>query len=76
MPKLTDAQIDAEIQRLTQSEYVRLARKERNIRLRRRRYYYDLNWLEKRGKELAAEGFTMETLELLDVPQDDCGDEE
>lgn len=69
MPKLTDAQIDAEIQRLTQSEYVKLARKERNIRLRRRRYYYDLKWLEKHGKELAAEGFTIESLDLLDVPQ-------
>jgi hypothetical protein len=65
--KLTDQQIDTEIARLNASPYVQLARKERNIRMRRRKYYYDLKWLENRGQQLANLGFTMESLELLDV---------
>lgn len=68
---LTDAQIDTEIARLNASPLVKLARKERSIRMRRRKYYYDLKWLEKRGKELAAAGFTIESLDLLDVGEEE-----
>ena len=57
--------VDAEIERLKQTEAVKLAQKERRLQLRKRRYLADLRWLEKRGKELIAEGWTAETLELL-----------
>lgn len=67
---LTDAQVDTEIERLNASPLVKLARKERSIRLRRRKYLYDLKWLEKRGKQLAAAGYTLESLELLDVSEE------
>lgn len=57
--------VDAEIERLKQTDAVKLAQKERRLQLRKRRYLADLRWLEKRGKELMAEGWTAETLELL-----------
>lgn len=60
---LTDEQVEQEIERLQQSPYVKLANKERRVRTRRRQYLYGLRQLEKKGKELAAAGFTMENLE-------------
>lgn len=57
--------VDAEIERLKHTEAVKLAQKERRIQMRKRNYLSDLRWLEKRGKQLLAEGWTMETLELL-----------
>lgn len=64
--------MDAEIERLKQTDAVKLAQKERRIQMRKRKYLADLRWLEKRGKELMAEGWTAETLELLckDIPSD------
>lgn len=59
---LTDEQVDIEIERLNGSEAVRLARLERSVKLRRRKYLYDLRWLEKRGKQLKQEGITDEKL--------------
>lgn len=64
---LTDAQVDTEINRLNASPYVKLARTERNIRYKRRRYLYDLRKLESRGKELAELGITIEALKELDI---------
>lgn len=60
---LTDEQVEQEIERLQQSPYVKLANKERRVRTRRRQYLYGLRQLEKKGKELAEAGFTMENLE-------------
>ena len=60
---LTDEQVEREIARLQQSKYVKLAEKERRVRNRRRQYLYHLRVLEKKGKELAAAGFTMENLD-------------
>lgn len=60
---LTDEQVEIEIARLTASEDVRLAKKETRIKLRRRQYMYGLRILEKRGKELAANGITCENIE-------------
>lgn len=57
--------VDAEIERLKHTEAVKLAQKERRLQMRKRNYLSDLRWLEKRGKALMAEGWTMETLELL-----------
>ena len=60
---LTDEQVEREIARLQQSQYVKLAEKERRVRTRRRQYLYHLRVLEKKGKDLSAAGFTMENLD-------------
>ena len=72
---LTDAQVDTEIERLNASRYVKLARKERNVRYARRRYLYDLRRLEQRGKQLAKEGYTLESLEALVIREDETQDD-
>lgn len=60
---LTDAMVEEEIARLRESEYVKLAKKEEAIRYKRRQYMYTLRVYEKRGKELAAKGYSLERLE-------------
>lgn len=57
--------LDAEIERLKQTDAVKLAQKERRLLNRKRNYLADLRWLEKRGKALMADGWTNDTLELL-----------
>lgn len=57
--------IDAEIERLRKSDAVKLAQKEQRLIHRKRKYLADLRWLEKRGKALMADGWTVDTLELL-----------
>lgn len=68
MPKsvLTDEQVELEIKKLLASPLVKLAKKEERIRLRRRQYLYCLRNYEKKGKELAKAGITIEMLENLD----------
>ena len=63
---LTDEQVEAEIARLNASEAVALARYEARVRYRRRQYLYSLRTYERKGKELAASGITIELLEKLD----------
>ena len=68
MPKIefpTDEAVEAEIARLQKSPLVALARKEERIRNRRRQYMYDLRLYEKKGRQLQADGVTMESLERL-----------
>lgn len=64
--------VDAEIERLKKTDAVKLAQKERRLINRKRKYLADLRWLEKRGKQLMAEGWTADTLELLyqDIPEE------
>ncbi len=57
--------VDAEIERLKKTDAVKLAQKERSLQMKRRKYLADLRWLEKRGKQLMADGWTPDTLELL-----------
>ncbi len=64
---LTDEEVEAEIERLTKSEAVKLARREQRIKYRRRQQLYTLRAYEKRGKQLMAEGVTMEALDILDA---------
>lgn len=68
-----DELVDAEIERLRKTEAVKLAQKEQRLRNRRQKYLADLRWLEKRGKALMAEGWTLDTLELLfkDIPEEE-----
>lgn len=63
--KWTDEQVEAEIARLNNSEYVRLARKEKQIKERRRQYMWNLQFLETRGKQLAESGVTFENIEAM-----------
>ena len=68
-----DELVDAEIERLRKTEAVKLAQKEQRLLNRKRKYLSDLRWLEKRGKALMAEGWTLDTLELLfrDIPDEE-----
>ena len=68
--KLSDEDVEKEISRYEGNEYVQLARQELRVRYRRRQYLYQLRNLEKRGKELAASGITLEILRGL-CPDDD-----
>lgn len=63
--------VDAEIERLKKTDAVKLAQKEQRLLMRKKKWLYQLRWLEKRGKELMAEGWTLDTLELLyqDIPE-------
>lgn len=64
MPKdfLTDEQVELEIERLSESPAVMLAKQEQRIKYRRRQYMYQLRCFEKRGKELMAQGITLDNL--------------
>lgn len=68
---LTDKQVEQEIERLKQSPYVKLAKKEEQIRYRRRQYLYGLRQYEKKGFELASSGITIEMLENIDKACDE-----
>ena len=58
--------IEQEIAELEQSEFVKLARKEKYIRERRLQRLYTLRCLDKKGRELAEKGVTIELLEKID----------
>jgi hypothetical protein len=60
---LTDEQVEQEIERLMRSEDVALEKKDIRIKYKRRQYMYSLRTMEKRGKELAKQGFTVDNLE-------------
>ena len=60
---ITDEMVEEEILRLQCSPLVKLARREEAIRNRRRQYMYQLRMYEKKGKQLEAQGITMEELE-------------
>ena len=51
---LTDAEVEREIEKLQDSPFVQLARKELRLKYKQRQKLYNLRNLEKRGKELAA----------------------
>ncbi len=60
---LTDEQVELEIRRLQQSDAVKLAQKEQQIKFLSHKQMYDLRWFEKWNKHLAALGVTMENIE-------------
>ena len=59
---MTDEQVEQEIARLQESELVKLAKKEERIKMRRRQKMYNLRFFERRGQQLAAEGYTLENI--------------
>lgn len=69
---LTDEEVEAEIETLTASPYVKLARKEIRLKYKRRQKLYGLRALEKRGKHLDAEGITLESIEQMILDEDTC----
>ena len=72
---LTDEAVEREIERLTSTEAVRLARKELRLKYKRRQALYQLRNLEKRGKELMAAGITYENIEqMMQAAEDELKD--
>lgn len=72
---LSDEQVEQEIERLTASPEVLLARQEQRIRYRRRQYMYQLRAYEKRGKQLMEQGVTYDDLKRMDVEIEGESDE-
>ena len=70
---LTDEQVEKEIERLSSSEAVALARREQRLKYRRRQFLYQLRDLEKKGKALMDAGITRE---ILDSMYESCNEEE
>ena len=66
---LTDEQVEQEIERLSQSLAVKLARKEARIKYRRRQTMYTLRQLEKRGEQLIEKGITFYNIESTLFPE-------
>ena len=67
--------MEREIERLTSTEAVRLARKELRLKYKRRQALYQLRNLEKRGKELMAAGITYENIEqMMQAAEDELKD--
>ena len=62
---LTDEAVEREIARLQESEFVKLARKELRLKYKRRQALYQLRNLDKRGKELASAGITVDNIEAM-----------
>lgn len=63
MKNMTDEQVEMEIQNLRDSDNVKLAQREQRTKYKRRQYLYQLRYYEKRGKQLAELGATLENLE-------------
>ena len=61
--KWTDEQVEAEIARLNNSEFVKLARKEKQIKYRRKQQMWNLQFMEARGRQLDSLGITFENME-------------
>lgn len=59
----TDEEVEIEIHRLLNSADVKLAKKEQNIKYRRRQQMWTLQYMEKRGKQLRSMGITSENME-------------
>ena len=59
----TDAQVEREIDRLLTSDAVRLAKREQQIKYKRRQYMYTLRNLEKRGMKLMEQGIDLDNIE-------------
>ena len=60
---MTDEQVEREIERLSASPLVALARRGQRLKYRRRQFLYQLRDLEKRGKALVEAGFTREVVD-------------
>lgn len=66
-----DSQVESEIARLTKSPYVQLARREQQIKYRRRKYLSQLKAMEKRGMELERQGYSLDGFDDMEGFEDD-----
>lgn len=64
---LTDSQVEQEIARLLASDDVKLAKQVERMKNRRRQYMYSLRTMEKHGKQLAEEGWTLDNVQEMFV---------
>ena len=71
---MSDEMVEDEILRLQNSPLVKLARREEAIRNRRRQYMYTLRMYEKKGKQLEAQGITLEELEEMAGEMYECSE--
>lgn len=62
---LTDEQVEAEIERLSASDAVALARRYQRLKYRRRQFLYQLRDLEKKGNALINAGITRAILDSM-----------
>lgn len=60
-----DTALETEIAHLRADEYVRLAKRYNYARNRRKQYLYQLRYYQKKGRELAALGVTMDNLDEM-----------
>lgn len=60
-----DTALETEIARLREDEHVKLARRYEYARTCRKQYLYQLRWYQKKGRELAALGVTMDNLDEM-----------
>lgn len=58
-------EIEEEIQRLRESDHVRLYEKHVRLMNKRRTYMNQLRWEERKGMELAASGLTLDNIEEM-----------
>lgn len=65
MKFMSDADVELEMAELSESEYVKLARKEQRLKYKYRQKLYMLRHLDKRGRELASQGITLDTIAEL-----------
>lgn len=73
---ITDEAVEKELAELKQSPFVQLARREQRLKYKYRQQLYTLRNLEKRGKELAAIGVTIDTIdERLEMLEQEEGNE-
>ena len=73
---LTEEAVEKEIARLTQTDAVKLARREQRLKYKRRQTLYTLRALEKRGKELEEAGISLDNIdEMMAVAEAESTDE-
>lgn len=60
---VTDDEVEKELNELKESPYVKLARREIYLKNKCRQRLYTLRCLDKRGRELASQGITIDTID-------------
>lgn len=65
--KLTDEQVELEIERLRKNKDVQLSLKNEKLKYKRRQLLYTYRWHAKNGKRLRDAGITEEMLESEDL---------
>lgn len=67
---MTDLEVELEIERLKNSEAVKLAKAAKRLKNKRRQYMYSLRVYEKHGKEMLNAGITLKNFEKSLIQED------